>query len=75
MWMNFLLLLETRKDLVLAHVYDFALRGWPQVVEDSLLQPYFLHREELSVDQGCVLCCTRVVIPGMDLDRLLSDLN
>ena len=39
----------TRKDPVLAHVYDFVLHGWPQAVEDPLLQPYFPRREELSV--------------------------
>ena len=48
---------------------------WPQAVEDSLLQPYFLHRGDFSVDQGCALWDSRVVIPGMDLDRLLNDLH
>lgn len=77
--MNFLLLLETaaatRKDPVLARVYDFTLHGWPQAVEDPLLQPYFSRNEELSVDQGCVMWGLRVGIPGMYRDRLLDDLH
>ena len=66
---------KIRKDPVLAHVYDFPLHGWSQAVEDPLLQPYFSRREELSVDQGCVLWGLRVVIPGMHRDRLLDDLH
>ena len=65
----------TRKDPVLAPVYDFSLHGWPQAVEDPLLQPYFSRREELSVDQSCVLWGLRAVIPGMYRDRLLDDLH
>ena len=65
----------TRKDPVLARVYDFTLHGWPQSVEDPLLQPYFSRRDELSADQGCVLWGLRVVIPGMYRDRLLDELH
>ena len=31
----------TRKDLFLARVYDFTLHGWPQALDDPVLQPYF----------------------------------
>ena len=31
----------TRKDLVLARVYDFTLHGWPQALDDPVLQPFF----------------------------------
>ncbi|KAL9975231.1 hypothetical protein ACROYT_G012365 [Oculina patagonica] len=65
----------TRKDPVLARVYDMTLHGWPQAIEDPLLQPYFSRREELSVDQGCVLWGLRVVIPGRYQDRLLDELH
>ena len=45
----------TRKDPVLARVYDSTLHGWPSVVADPVLQPYFSRKHEFSVDQGCVL--------------------
>ena len=65
----------TRKDPVLARVYDMTLHGWLQAIEDPLSQPYFSHREELSVDQGCLLWGLRVVIPGRYRDRLLDELD
>ena len=45
----------TRKDLFLARVYDFTLHGWPQALDDPVLQPFFSRKQELSVDRGCVL--------------------
>ena len=45
----------TRKDLVLTRVYDFTLYGWPQALDDPVLQPFFSRKQELSVDRGCVL--------------------
>ena len=45
----------TRKDPVLARVYDFTLHGWPQALDDQVLQPFFSRKQELSVDRGCVL--------------------
>ena len=53
---------STRKDAVLARVYDSTLHGWPSVVADPVLQPYFSRKHEFSVDRGCVLWCLRVVI-------------
>ena len=63
----------TGKDPVLARVYDFTLHGWPQVLDDQVLQPYFSRKQELSVDQGCVLWGFRVVIPEKHRVRLLDD--
>ena len=65
----------TRKDPVLARVYDSTLHGWPSVVADPVLQPYFSRKHELSVDQGCVLWSLRVVIPEAYRVRLLDDLH
>ena len=45
----------TRKDPVLASVYDFTLHGWPQALDEPVLQPFFSRKQELSVDRGCVL--------------------
>ena len=65
----------TRKDPVLARVYDFTLHGWPQALDDSVLQPYFSRKQERSVDRGCVLWRLRVVIPEKNRVRLLDDLH
>ena len=65
----------TRKDPVLARVYDFTLHGWPSVVVDPVFQSYSPRKHELSVDQGCVLWGLRVVIPELYRVRLLDDLH
>ena len=56
-------------------MYDSTLHGWPSVVADPVLQPYFSCKHELSVDQGCVLWGLRVVIPEAYRVRLLDDLH
>ena len=66
---------STTKDPVLARVYDFTLHGWPQALDDPVLQPYFSQKQELSVDRGCVLWGLRVVIPEKYRVRLLDDLH
>ena len=65
----------TRKDPVLGRVYDFTLHGWPQALDDQALQPYFSRKQELSVDQGCVLWGLRVVVPEKYRVRLSDDLH
>ena len=66
---------ETIKDPVLGRVYDFTLHGWPQALDDQALQPYFSRKQELSVNQGCVLWGLRVVVPEKYRVRLLDDLH
>ena len=44
----------TRKDPILARLYDFTLHGWPQALDDPVLQPCFSRKQELSVDRGCM---------------------
>ena len=56
-------------------MYDFTLHGWPQALDDPVLQPYFSREQELSVDRGCVLWGLRVVIPEKYRVRLLDDLH
>ena len=39
----------TARDPVLSRIKQFVLQGWPSVVEDIKLQPYFTWKNELSV--------------------------
>ena len=45
----------TERDPTLAKVWKYTLQGWPQTMDDKLLMPYFQRREELSVEDNCVL--------------------
>lgn len=53
----------TNKDIIFLKLKDFILSGWPSTVDDENLKPYFKHRNELSVEQNCILFGNRVVIP------------
>lgn len=65
----------TRKDPILARVMDYVLNGWPGHMDDKQIQPYFMRRDELSCEQGCVLWGLRVVIPPRYQERMLSELH
>ena len=66
---------DTRKDSVLARVFNYTLTGWSNYVTSYELKPYFIRRHELSVDQGCVLWGMRVITPPSLRDRLLQELH
>ena len=53
---------ETRKDPELSKVIQYLQQGWPSKVTPAL-QPYHSRQSELTIEAGCVLWGTRVVIP------------
>ena len=52
----------TDKDPTLTKVHKSVLQGWPDTSEDKEMDPYFKRREELSIDDGCILWGARVVV-------------
>ena len=66
----------TRTDPVLSKVYSFVLDGWPESNTDIEILPYFKRRTELSVNQGCLLWGSRVIIPPEYQEaKLLAELH
>ena len=55
----------TARDPVLSRVKMFVEKGWKDTKED-VLKPYASRRDELSVQDGCLLRGSRVVIPAVD---------
>ncbi|KAI7790217.1 hypothetical protein IRJ41_003016 [Triplophysa rosa] len=53
----------TRTDQELSRVFCYVMEGWPTEVPENL-KLFFAKREELSVEQGCVLWGTRVIVPS-----------
>jgi hypothetical protein len=53
---------ETQLDERLKQVYMFCANGWPNTVTDDLI-PYHRRRNELSIENNCVLWGSRVIIP------------
>ena len=66
---------ETNRDPVLKQVKNFIFKGWPTQVTQKALQPYLRHRNELTVQNGCILYGIRVVIPPKFQSKLLQLLH
>ena len=64
----------TRKDPQLSRVLLCFRNGWPQQVSEEL-QPYARKRDELSIEGGCILWGTRVVLPRKLRARVLQELH
>ena len=56
---------ETKKDNDLSTLRDFIVDGWPDSMKEipTQLRQYWSYREELSVENGMLLKCERIVIP------------
>ena len=66
---------ETNKDPILKQVKQFTLKGWPEQVTQKALQPYARHKNELTVQNGCILYGIRVVIPSKFQSKMLQLLH
>ena len=66
---------ETRNDPLLAKVYNYTLRGWPQHCTDDQLKPFAARKDELTLHDGCILWGSRVIIPKSLQATLLHELH
>lgn len=62
-------------DPVLSKVFDYITNGWPGHVDEGSIQPYFNKHLQLSVDNGCILWCNRVVVPPVHRKEILLMLH
>lgn len=65
----------TSKNPILSQVKSFVLSGWPEYLENSEFKPFFKRRNELSVEDGCILWGARVVIPPEGREKMLDELH
>lgn len=67
---------DTARDPVLSRVIHFTLCGWPDKSEvPDALKSYFAKRNEFTVEDGCFLRGTRVVIPAKHKEYVLAALH
>ena len=52
-----------KRDPTLAQVLRFTLEGWPSICNSEQLTCFTNKKTELSAEDGCLLWCSRVVIP------------
>ncbi|CAC5419149.1 unnamed protein product [Mytilus coruscus] len=67
---------ETEKDSTLVKVKHATLYGWPKYTDISNeLKPYFRVKDELSMEEGCLLRGIRVIIPERYRADVLNELH
>ena len=66
--------LETQKDDILKKVYQWVLTGWPAKTNEQF-RTFAARKSELSVERGCLLWGTRVVIPPSLENKVLQLLH
>lgn len=65
----------TGRDPVLSRVAQLVQHGWPPQDWDPAFQPYAVRKTELSVQDGCVLWGSRIVVPPPGRDALIQQLH
>ena len=61
---------STEKDSTLSRVLEYTLSGWPSYVSEQGMTPFWSRRDEISVEDNCLLWGRRVVIP-FDLQAVI----
>ena len=66
----------TNRDPLLSKVCDVVLQGWPnQCPSEEVLKPFTHRKNELSVEDGCILWGNRVVVPAAGRARVMEELD
>ena len=66
---------ETRRERILSRVLDYVQRGWKTNNNDPLLKGYFMPRNEISINHGCLTWGIRVIISMKLRERVLNLLH
>lgn len=66
--------LWTDRDPTLSIIKNYVLQGWPATLEEEL-SAYNRRRSELSIQQGCLLWGSRVIIPPQGRETILQELH
>lgn len=65
----------TRCDPILSQVIKFVQHGGPNDNSEEALKPYFTRKDELSVQDECLLWGNRVVVPPKERPRVVEELH
>ena len=64
----------TQRDPVLSRVMENTKQGWPTVSEKEL-EPFQRRKDELTIQDGCLMWGSRVIIPPKHQAQLLGELH
>ena len=67
----------TERDPILQKVIEKMTKGWPKLRKNvsKEFQPYFDRRFQLSLQRGCILCGTKVIIPTVLREQVLAEIH
>ena len=65
----------TKRDPVMSKVLRFTMQGWPESYDSTTFKSYHNKKFELSVEDGCLLWGTRVIIPPPGRSKILTELH
>lgn len=65
----------THNDIVLKSVVKYCLTGWPRKITDKDIKPYFMCRNELSLEEDCLIRGSKLIIPECLRKNVLVELH
>lgn len=67
---------ETKKDLLLCKIIRYCYDGWPDIkLIKDVLKPYYIKRNEISIDRNCLFWGHRIIIPKNVQYDVLNELH
>ncbi|PFX17714.1 Uncharacterized protein K02A2.6 [Stylophora pistillata] len=65
---------ETQRDPVLAQMHEMTRKGWPHNHEPAL-NPYFVRKDEITLQSGCLMLGIRAIVPPKLRPQVLKELH
>lgn len=67
---------ETGKDALLSKIYGFIMYGWPsQTLSNKIEKIYYDKRDNMHIDQGCIIWGYRIVVPKLLRELVLREIH
>lgn len=66
---------EIAKDPLLSKIYGYVMFGWPSKVVTEDEKPYFIRKDNIHIDQGCLIWGYRVIVPKALREMVLREIH
>lgn len=66
---------ETERDVLLSKIKGYVLFGWPLSTSCEAEKPYFMRKNDLTIDMGCLIYKYRIIIPPVLQKSVLKEIH
>ncbi|XP_031343921.1 uncharacterized protein K02A2.6-like [Photinus pyralis] len=66
---------ETRNDEILRKVFEFASQGWPSDCKEEELKPYYIRRDQITIEDNLLMWGHRLIIPSRCRKEVLKEIH